>query len=95
MSEAESKTRLKHIRRYLSAEHRSLIACYGFDAWAMGLDFVDAKLYGITHPKKAKNMSEPDWTGKCENCGASPIVPETGMCGPCTFGEADIAGGNW
>lgn len=37
----------------------------------------------------------PDWSGQCENCGASPIVPATGMCGPCTFGEADTAGGNW
>ena len=39
--------------------------------------------------------AEPDWTGECENCGASPIVPATGMCGPCTFGEADTIGGNW
>ena len=39
--------------------------------------------------------TKPDWTGKCENCGQSPIVPITGMCGPCTFGEADTAGGNW
>lgn len=39
--------------------------------------------------------TKPDWSGKCENCGASPIVPVTGMCGPCTFGEADTAGGNW
>jgi hypothetical protein len=37
----------------------------------------------------------PDWSGKCENCGASPIVPVTGMCGPCTFGEAETVGGNW
>jgi hypothetical protein len=44
---------------------------------------------------KEKKMSEPDWEGKCENCGESPIVPETGMCGPCTFGEADTVGGNW
>jgi hypothetical protein len=41
-----------------------------------------------------KNM-RPDWTAMCENCGASPIVPETGLCGPCTFGEADTADGNW
>lgn len=40
-------------------------------------------------------LSEPDWSGKCENCGASPIVPETGLCGPCTWGEADTVGGNW
>ena len=39
--------------------------------------------------------TEPDWSHECENCGATPIVPATGMCGPCTFGEADTAGGNW
>ncbi len=39
--------------------------------------------------------SEPDWTTPCEVCGELPTVPETGMCGPCTFGEADTAGGNW
>ncbi len=39
--------------------------------------------------------TKPDWTGKCLLCGESPIVPLTGMCGPCTFGEADTAGGNW
>ena len=39
--------------------------------------------------------SEPDWSGICEVCGQSPIVPATGMCGPCTFGEADTVGGNW
>lgn len=38
---------------------------------------------------------EPDWVGTCEVCGASPIVPATGMCGPCTFGEAETVGGNW
>ena len=38
---------------------------------------------------------EPDWSGRCEVCDASPIVPVTGMCGPCTFGEAATAGGNW
>lgn len=37
----------------------------------------------------------PDWTKRCEVCGQSPIVPLTGLCGPCTFGEADTAGGNW
>lgn len=38
---------------------------------------------------------EPDWEGECEVCGSSPILPLTGMCGPCTFGEADTVGGNW
>jgi hypothetical protein len=39
--------------------------------------------------------TEPDWSGKCEVCGASPIVPATGMCGPCTWGDADTVDGNW
>lgn len=37
----------------------------------------------------------PDWSGHCENCNATPIVPATGLCGPCTFGEASTEGGNW
>jgi len=39
--------------------------------------------------------TEPDWGGQCEVCGQSPIVPITGMCGPCTFGEAGTINGNW
>lgn len=39
--------------------------------------------------------TKPDWSRKCEVCGQTPIVPFTGLCGPCTFGEADTAGGNW
>ena len=38
---------------------------------------------------------EPDWSGECEVCGSSPVVPLTGLCGPCTFGEADTAMGEW
>lgn len=38
---------------------------------------------------------KPDWSHACENCGAKPILPVTGMCGPCTFGESETAGGNW
>jgi len=45
--------------------------------------------------KKYSKRTQPDWSRKCEICGQSPIVPLTGMCGPCTFGEADTAGGNW
>ena len=39
--------------------------------------------------------NDPDWTSKCEVCDATPVHPMTGMCGPCTFGEADTAAGNW
>jgi CRISPR/Cas system-associated protein Cas10 (large subunit of type III CRISPR-Cas system) len=38
---------------------------------------------------------KPDYSRTCTVCGASPIVSATGMCGPCTFGEADTAGGDW
>jgi ribosomal protein L37E len=38
---------------------------------------------------------EPNWKKACESCGAKPTHPSTDMCGPCTFGEADTAGGNW
>jgi hypothetical protein len=37
----------------------------------------------------------PDWKKGCEVCGQKPTLPLTGLCGPCTFGEADTAGGNW
>jgi len=37
----------------------------------------------------------PNWEGKCELCGDGPTVGDTGLCGPCCFGEADTAGGNW
>jgi len=39
--------------------------------------------------------TEPDWKIKCSNCGAVPTLPITGMCGPCTFGEAETAEGDW
>ena len=45
--------------------------------------------------KKRDPDTEPDWTSNCHVCGATPVVPATGMCGPCTFGEADTVGGNW
>lgn len=48
----------------------------------------------IVQMVSAEDMA-PDWDIPCEVCGASPTVPQTGMCGPCTFGEADTVGGNW
>lgn len=45
--------------------------------------------------KAAVPAGDPDWSRPCENCGATPVVRETGLCGPCTFGEAETADGNW
>lgn len=41
------------------------------------------------------NAFRPDDTRKCEVCYASPVVNATGLCGPCTFGEADTINGDW
>ena len=43
----------------------------------------------------AEEAFEKVWDTECEVCGASPVVRATGLCGPCTFGEADTVGGNW
>ncbi len=55
----------------------------------------ESAFYSHRHAKHPNPETDPDWTGKCENCGESPIVPSTGMCGPCTFGEASTVAGNW
>jgi hypothetical protein len=31
----------------------------------------------------------------CANCKATPTMPLTGLCGPCTFNDPSTAGGNW
>lgn len=59
------------------------------------------KQSALFRAKKAK-VKEPkmqdgdkDWLHECDNCGAVPTVYPTGLCGPCCFGEANTAGGNW
>ena len=53
------------------------------------------KKWDNTHRQATKEEMEPDWTKKCIVCGNVPTVPVTEMCGPCTWGEAATAGGNW
>lgn len=38
---------------------------------------------------------EADWGTPCQNCDELPTVHPTNLCGPCCFGEAETAGGNW
>lgn len=46
--------------------------------------------------ERAKHSdTEPDWGGECDICGSSPVMPITGMCGPCSTGESETIGGNW
>jgi hypothetical protein len=43
----------------------------------------------MTKPEKKQATIDWNYDARCEVCGQGPVVPETGMCGPCTFGEAD------
>jgi hypothetical protein len=54
------------------------------------------KLRGVHGWKESTcdGSGEPDYSRKCQ-CGQTPVVPEADMCGPCTFGEAGTAGGEW
>ncbi len=37
----------------------------------------------------------PDFNRRCSVCHQPGVVPETGMCGPCTFGDSSTVGGNF
>jgi hypothetical protein len=45
--------------------------------------------------RKTAGDFDRDWTRKCQVCGATPVVFASGLCGPCTWGESETAGGNW
>lgn len=48
--------------------------------------------------KRKREKDDPfgkDYSRKCEVCGQKPVVQAVGLCGPCTFGEADTIDGNW
>ena len=47
------------------------------------------------HAGREIEAGPPDWTRGCSACGDKPVVPQTGLCGPCTFGESITANGNW
>lgn len=37
----------------------------------------------------------PDHSRQCENCQQTPVVPLSGLCGPCHFGTAAAVDGDW
>jgi hypothetical protein len=45
--------------------------------------------------KHSRKDGDKNWDEQCMNCGESPTVHPTGLCGPCCFGEAETYGGNW
>lgn len=51
---------------------------------------------GLPVAKRPKLQDgDPDWDTACTTCEERPTVHPTELCGPCCFGEADTAGGNW
>lgn len=74
---------------------RWLIVCRNREEWQWARDRLDRPERMNENQEDKDPDTEPDWSSTCDNCGESPVVPCTGMCGPCTFGEAETAGGNW
>lgn len=68
-------------------------------------DMVEALQSGLTVKQIEKELykidlekaKEPDKCfGKCASCGYKTcLVEEVYLCGPCCFGEAATANGNW
>jgi hypothetical protein len=55
---------------------------------------------GSTYHVPSLRRGDQDWTRACFVCGEKPTVfvatdDTAPLCGPCTFGEAATAGGNW
>lgn len=51
----------------------------------------------VAPAKSTEGLKDGDkcYAAGCSNCGQRPTVFPTGLCGPCCFGEAATAGGNW
>ncbi len=49
----------------------------------------------MTEDLESLSAFRPNWEGACDVCEATPVVSATGLCGPCTWGEADTMNGAW
>jgi len=45
--------------------------------------------------KHIKKNFKPNWNYSCSNCMGTPVVPISGLCGPCHFGTIDAILGEW
>lgn len=55
----------------------------------------DDGTYFARHFCDAHGPARKNYNAACMVCAALPTVGDTGLCGPCCFGEAETAGGNW
>ena len=46
-------------------------------------------------PATTLQEGDADWSTPCSSCDEIPTVHPTRLCGPCCFGDAHTAGGNW
>ncbi len=78
--------------------HRMFVFPPNEQAFYKKKGFSDPKRCKVCRAKKREEKkTEPkdkEW-GNCESCGNWQPLTEAGMCGPCTFGEADTIDGNW
>lgn len=51
--------------------------------------------YRPSNRKRLLRDFQPNYDHACENCGSTPTVPLSGLCGPCHFGTAEAVGGGW
>ncbi len=42
-----------------------------------------------------EHIYRKNWDVPCQVCEQKPTVGDLKLCGPCTWGEAATAGGNW
>ena len=45
--------------------------------------------------KDTERAFRKNYKVSCMVCEQKPTVGDLGLCGPCTWGEADTYGGNW
>lgn len=45
--------------------------------------------------KQTEDPAYKNYNCKCQNCDQLPTVGDTGLCGPCCWGEAETVNGNW
>ena len=67
----------------------------------MSEEFTNEQLIKMNEKLKKEQLIKryaPEWGGrKCHVCESDiePVVPMSGLCGPCHFGMADALGGDW
>ncbi len=97
------QTEKKKLRRHRQLRIKSIVndpiqfAKFGCNEEAVRSHVLETVVLGGVKRAARTVVSDGDKNHgvKCENCQSTPTVGFTGLCGPCCFGEASTAGGNW